>query len=42
MLETSSIIAWSSEKPEGVTFGKEYNDGASMSIDPSSFVRPNL
>ena len=42
MLETSSIIAWSDEKPEGVTFGKEYDDGASMSIDPSSFIRPNL
>ncbi len=39
MVEAESILAYSEEKPEGVTFGKEYSDGESASFDPSTFVR---
>ena len=38
MVEVSSILAYSDKKPEGVTLGKEYNDGESYTVDPSSFV----
>lgn len=39
MVEAESILAWSDKKPEGVQIGKEYNDGESATVDPSSFVR---
>lgn len=39
MIEAESVLAWSNEKPEGVSFGKEYNDGEHATVDPSSFVR---
>ena len=38
MLETSSIIGYSKEKPKDVQFGKEYNDGEHATVDPSAFV----
>lgn len=38
MVETESVLAWSNVKPDGVQFGKEYNDGESASFDPSQFV----
>lgn len=41
MVETESIVMWSNEKPEGVVFGKEYNDGETATVDPQSFVNPN-
>ena len=39
MIEAESVLAWSDIKPEGVSFGKEYNDGETATVDPSSFVR---
>lgn len=39
MIEAESVLAWSDKKPEGVSFGKEYNDGETATVDPSSFVR---
>jgi co-chaperonin GroES (HSP10) len=39
MIETSSILGWSSTKPEGVIFGKEYDNGAGVDIRPEDFVR---
>ena len=38
MVESQSILAMSDEKPDDVILGKEYNDGASVDIDPSQFV----
>lgn len=38
MVESESVLGHSTEKPSGVTFGKEYNDGESASFDPSQFV----
>ena len=38
-VELESILATSSEKPEGVSIGGEYADGEHATIDPSSFVR---
>jgi hypothetical protein len=38
MVEAESVLAYSDVKPEGVTFGKEYSDGESTTIDPSQFV----
>lgn len=39
MVEAESILMWSTEKPSGVQIGKEYNDGETATVDPSSFVR---
>jgi co-chaperonin GroES (HSP10) len=39
MIEAESILMWSTDKPDGVIIGKEYNDGESASFDPSTFVR---
>jgi len=38
-VELESILATSSEKPEGVSIGGEYADGEHATVDPSSFVR---
>ena len=38
MVEAESILGWADEKPEGAVLGKEYSDGESATIDPSSFV----
>jgi len=38
MVEAESILAYSDEKPEGVTIGAEYADGEHATVDPSSFV----
>ena len=38
MVEAESILAVSDEKPDDVTLGKEYNDGAVADIDPQQFV----
>lgn len=38
MIEAESVLGWSKTKPEGVQFGKEYNDGETATVDPSSFV----
>ena len=38
MVEAESILAYSDEKPEGVQIGKEYSDGDSATVDPSSFI----
>lgn len=38
MIESESVLAYSDKKPDGVTFGKEYADGESATIDPGSFV----
>jgi len=38
MVEAESILAYSNEKPEGVSIGGEYADGEHATIDPSSFV----
>lgn len=39
MVETSSIIGWSKEKPNDVVFGKEYDNGSSVNIRPEDFIR---
>ena len=41
MVEAESIVGYSHEKPAGVQFGTEYNDGEHATVDPSSFVNPN-
>ena len=41
MVEAESILGWSKEKPAGIAFGKEYNDGETATVDPSSFINPN-
>ena len=38
MVEAESILAYSDEKPDGVSIGAEYTDGPA-DIDPSSFMR---
>ena len=38
MVDTDSILAYSLEKPAGVSIGAEYGDGEHASIDPSSFI----
>jgi co-chaperonin GroES (HSP10) len=38
MVETESVLAYSNEKPNEVMIGKEYSDGESATVDPSSFV----
>ena len=38
MVETESILAWSTEKPDDVVIGSEYSDGEHATIDPSSFM----
>jgi co-chaperonin GroES (HSP10) len=40
MVEAESVLAYSDEKPEGITLGAEYADGEHATIDPSSFMRP--
>jgi co-chaperonin GroES (HSP10) len=42
MVETSSIVGYSKEKPEDIQFGKEYNDGEHATVDPSAFVNPQF
>lgn len=37
MVEAESILAYSDEKPDGVSIGAEYTDGPA-DIDPSSFI----
>lgn len=39
MVEAESILMYSNEKPDDVVIGKEYSDGESATIDPSSFMR---
>jgi len=38
MVEAESILAYSKEKPEGVSIGAEYADGEHATIDPSAFI----
>ena len=38
MVEAESILAYSKEKPEGVSIGAEYADGEHATIDPSAFM----
>jgi len=42
MVDAECILAFSEDKPNGVSFGKEYNDGEVATVDPSSFVRPGV
>ena len=37
-VELESILATSSEKPEGVSIGGEYADGEHATVDPSAFM----
>jgi hypothetical protein len=37
-VELESILATSSEKPDGLQIGAEYADGEHATIDPSSFI----
>jgi co-chaperonin GroES (HSP10) len=41
MVEAESILAYSDEKPDGVSIGAEYADGEHATVDPSSFINPN-
>ena len=38
MVETESILAYNTEKPDDYFIGAEYKDGEHATIDPSSFV----
>jgi len=38
MIDAECVLGWSSQKPEGVSIGKEYSDGESATVDPQSFV----
>jgi co-chaperonin GroES (HSP10) len=38
MIETTSIVGWSKEKPNDVVFGKEYENGAGVDIRPEDFI----
>jgi co-chaperonin GroES (HSP10) len=38
MVETESILAYSNEKPSGVSIGAEYADGEHATVDPSAFM----
>ena len=42
MVEAESILAYSDEKPDSLQIGAEYADGEHATVDPSSFVNPNL
>jgi len=37
-VELESILATSTEKPDGIQIGAEYADGEHASVDPSSFI----
>jgi hypothetical protein len=37
MIDADCVLAFSDEKPAGVQFGKEYNDGDHATISPESF-----
>jgi hypothetical protein len=37
-VELESILATSTEKPDGIQIGAEYADGEHATIDPSSFI----
>ena len=37
-VELTSILASSTEKPDGLQIGKEYADGEHATIDPSAFI----
>ena len=39
-VELESILAVSSERPDGTQIGAEFADGEHATVDPSSFVRP--
>ena len=38
MVENSSVLMYSEEKPSDVYIGSEYNDGDHATVDPSAFV----
>lgn len=38
MVETESILAYSNEKPEGVSIGAEYGDGEHATVNPAAFM----
>lgn len=38
MVENSSVLMYSEEKPSDVYIGAEYNDGEHATVDPSAFV----
>jgi hypothetical protein len=37
-VELESILATSTEKPDGLQIGTEYSDGEHATVDPSSFI----
>ena len=39
MIETTSILGWSKDKPNDVVFGKEYENGTGVDIRPEDFIR---
>jgi len=39
MVDPAAVMGWQSEKPTGLTFGKEYKDGEGATFDPQDFVR---
>ena len=38
MIDADCVLGWSTEKPDDVFMGKEYNDGEQATVDPQSFV----
>jgi hypothetical protein len=41
MIDADCVLAYSQEKPNGLQIGAEYSDGATATVDPSSFINPN-
>jgi len=41
MVDSQCVLGYSNEKPDDYMIGAEYSDGATATVDPSSFVRPN-
>ena len=39
MVESESVLAYSDEKPSGITIGNEYSDGQGVDIRPEDFMR---
>ena len=41
MVESESVLGYSTEKPNDVYIGAEYTDGEHATVDPSAFVNPS-
>ena len=42
MVDANCVLGYSEEKPDELQIGAEYSDGQTATVDPSSFVNPNV